>query len=69
DIHDSELIGFDHQNVILSLEFEILPTNERGFTPVLVEIDSANGLGGEFKAFSGKVMEVSPCDSTGKLTS
>lgn len=69
DIHDSELIGYDHQNAILSLEFEILPTNERGFTPILVEIDPANGLGGEFKAFSGKVTKVLPCDSKGQLTS
>ncbi|WNO10081.1 Imm50 family immunity protein [Teredinibacter sp. KSP-S5-2] len=69
DVHDSELVGFDHQNAILSLEFEILPKNERGFTPILVEIDPANGLGGKFKAFSGKVVEVFPCDSTGKLKS
>jgi hypothetical protein len=69
DICDSELIGFNHQNAVLSLDFEVLETNDRGFTPILVEIDPAYGLGGEFKAYKASILDVLPCDSSGKLTS
>lgn len=66
DIYEMELEGFNHQNAVGALEFEILPKNEKGLVPISVEIDPAWGLGGEFKAFSGKIVSVQPSDNNGK---
>lgn len=67
DIFDMELEYFNHQNAVGSIEFEILPKNDKGFVPVYVEIDPAYGVGGEFKAYSAKVTQVQPCDKHGRV--
>jgi hypothetical protein len=67
DLFDLELEHFNHQNAIGSLDFQMLPKNDKGFTPIYVEIDPAYGVGGEFKAYSGKVVKVQPCDKNGRV--
>ncbi len=66
DIFEVELDGYNHQNAVLSIEFEILEKNEKGFTPLHIEIDPAWGLGGEFKALNAKIISVHQCDKNAR---
>lgn len=64
-VYEVDLDGFNHQNAITSLDFEVLSKNDKGQMPLSVVINPAWGLGGEFKALKGQVLSVEPCDSKG----
>lgn len=66
DIFDIEIDGFNHQNSILGLQIAKEPETSDGIIPLKISIDPAHGLGGEFKAYKGYVVDVKPCDENGK---
>ncbi len=60
DVYDVELNDFNLQNVISELEFEVLPKNDKGETPLNVILDPCYGLNGSFKTLRAKVLSVTP---------
>jgi hypothetical protein len=67
NIFDVEFDGFNHQNALLELEISQEPERESGVTSLKIGLDPAYGVGGEFKAYKGSVVNITPCDSHGKL--
>jgi hypothetical protein len=68
DVFDVEFDGFNHQNAILGLGITEESQTEAGITPLKVTFDPAYGLGGEFKAYKGAVLRISPCDENGNIS-
>ncbi len=60
-----EIDGFNHQNVISSLEIEALPKNDKGYLPLAVVIEHCYGISAEFTALLGAIISVTPCSSKG----
>jgi hypothetical protein len=59
-VTDVELDGFNHQNVLSSLDFEIMKDNESGLPLLAVELGDCFGLSGSFKAIQASVVSVVP---------
>lgn len=67
DIYNVELDGYNNQNVVSSIDFKLLETNEKGFTPIQVEINPNYGLGGSFKALTCSIVSVISCNKVGNV--
>jgi len=61
------LVGWNHQNVLFEL---IIKAIDHPVDHALIEIDlsSSYGLEGSFRAVSGEVLDVRPCDNNGVPT-
>ena len=66
DVYDLDLDGFNNQNAILSLDLELTEINTKGNRSIVVTLDPAYGLGAEFKALTGRVINITPCNKHGK---
>ena len=59
-VTDLELDGLNHQNVLSSLDFEVVTDAESGSSLLSVELSHCYGLSGGFKALRASVVSVKP---------
>jgi Immunity protein 50 len=59
-VTDLELDGLNHQNVLSSLDFEVVSGTESGSSLLSVELSHCYGLSGGFKALRASVVSVKP---------
>ena len=64
-VDEVNLKGFNHQNALMSLVFEELPTDAAGNHSFKVGLNDAFGIGGEFTSSKGRVLSIIPCDAEG----
>jgi hypothetical protein len=61
EVTDVDLDGWNHQNVLGGLEFELSPASESALPVLTVELSPCYGLSGGFKARRAIVVSVVPC--------
>lgn len=59
-VTELELDGLNHQNVLSSLELEMVQDQESGSPALAVELSHCYGLSGSFKAMQASVVSVVP---------
>ncbi|WNG39623.1 hypothetical protein F0U61_42585 [Archangium violaceum] len=58
-----ELDGFNHQNALNALSFELVPRTDGGPSLLAVTFDPAYGLGASFTCRSAEVVEAEACSA------
>lgn len=66
DIYDLVLDGFCDQNIVFTIEFDVLEPEKNGDAVIKVTIEPSVGVGGEFKAYSATILKIEPCDQNGR---
>ena len=65
EVDDVQLSGFNHQNALYSVRFEIAEVVTGGMARHRVGLDPAHGLGGSFTYARGHVVSIVPCSDQG----